>query len=449
MIGLVDRNGPIDGFLDAIRFASQFWGGLNFPLFSVDRVTTDNSTRRLLASFRPDFVFTTNCDVGSWSEAVNTACQPCKFFPVDQGAARESRALFWLNAIRANRPIVSRTELRGRPSRVYRPLSLIQDEPDTDLREYFAAIYGLHPQNVADDFFDEKILLSELRIQSAATPIALTTSGLRDGKCSWIEAIGHGLKCDGSFTDHGKVKIVLVNNPIEDLCLFWTLRATSAEDMQPFLLPIPLQSASEPSVIKAICDRISLLASAGWKTNACEIVSCSATKEQIMLTADVLSNSLQPLGIEFVDITRPPKILPRTVAYDHTTQWPARLLRGQLSLTPPVPTAVRCGNSQDAWFVDILEDVATGRALSEMQLPESAAIPEILNGACPPTIFSCSIVRRFSDAPDSLTAYVDRKSEVLRLQVPSATEVVEEILIDAGAKVLNDEKSSVYLPAIR
>lgn len=182
--------------------------------------------------------------------------------------------------------------------------------------------------------------------------------------------------------------------------------------------------------------------------NYCVVTSTSVSEADCKRYAEVLRGELAGTCFEAVDCESPKNVLPLVVPFERATVWPAQLDRQRLTFVPPVPKTFRGLGASESWFVDILSEASSGRAVKEAQLPESTIIPELLNGPCPPQ-FPHSIIKQFGDGVDSINARCSSKKEVVNLYIPPPEEVFEELLREHGFGIVPDEKRSSYLPTIQ
>jgi DNA-directed RNA polymerase subunit RPC12/RpoP len=164
--------------------------------------------------------------------------------------------------------------------------------------------------------------------------------------------------------------------------------------------------------------------------------------------AENLRLALQGTPIQQVVYTPPTNRLPTVVPVEYRTTWAVDITGRKLTMKPPRPRAFDAIKSSPAWFVDLVDDVKTGRAVKELQLPPSPVVSELLNGPCPPG-YEQSVIPRTGDGWDCVNVRCSGEKEVINFLLPTAEEVLEELLRESGLEPVPDEKRSSYLPVIR
>ncbi len=441
---LISNTASPDDFVLAVRFLSQIWGGRFNPLLPVSADQADPLTEFRVEQNRPDFVFGLNIDDSVWGPAVHKACQPRKYVRLDRTIAENIRKADRLNLIHSDRAIIANFERRARPSAIVRPIKVVSVDTASEWLPYYAALFGVHPASLNEKYRDEEVAVES----ASAIELINTHRDFVEGwKESWIDAGSFGLSPHHMLSPPTEPTIVVVKDPVQDLCLFWNLRLASDANSPSWVIPVPVSAALSDDMLKALRDWLCAFHEYGKRPNYCVMTSASVGKESIERMAASLQSSLAGSGIEHVDYEPPKNRLPLVVAFEQTTTWPAEYQGQRLTIVPPSPKTFSAGNFE-SWFVDILKDNKTGRAVREMQLPESTVVLEILNAPCPPS-FEHTIVPRFGDGVDSINFHCSSNKEVVHLQIPTATEVLEEIILEHGYTIVPDEKRSNYLPVIK
>lgn len=441
---LISNTSSSDDFVLVVRFLSQIWGGRFNPILPVSADQPDLLTEFRLGSCRPDFVFGFNLDDSIWRPAIHNACQPRRYVHLDGAIATDIRKANRLNLIHSNRAIIANFERRARPSAITRPVKAVSVDPSSEWLPYFAALFGIHPVNLSEKYRDEQIVVEA---PSATDLINTHLDFVEEEKESWIDAGSFGLSAHHMLFPPVQPTIVVVKDMIPDLCLFWNLRLAWTAEIPLWVIPIPESDALNEDVLNSLKSWLLAFHKYGMRPNYCVMTSASVGKESIERIAARLQAILAGSGIEHVDYEPPKNRLPLGLAFEQTITWPAELRGQHLTIVPPSPKTFSIRNSE-SWFVDILKDNKTGRAVRNMLLPESTVIPEILNAPCPPS-FEHAVVPRFGDGYDSINFHCSSTNEVIHLQIPTATEVLEEILRKQEYDIVSDEKRSSYLPVIK
>jgi hypothetical protein len=323
-------------------------------------------------------------------------------------------------------------------------LRLVTPEPASPLSSYCAAAFGVHHQNLRKDLFDE-----ETRFSGTATAfLGLATQFVKDCQQSWLDVTGHELI--PHVSEHGPLlpTVVLVGSKVSDLGLFWNLRTASDTTHPAWVIPIPAESAADPAVLEKLKEWIVAFLPYGSRPNFCLVTSQTVEEKPCREFAARFQAALAGTPIESVDYEPPRNRLPIVTPYEYETTWAVDITGRKLTLQPPGPKAFEDLDPRRAWFVDLLEDVKTGRAVKDLQLPPSPVVFELLNGPCPPS-FVRAAVPRIGDGIDAVNVRCSGAKEVVNLHLPTGEEILEEILREHGVEPMPDEKRSSYLPVIR
>jgi len=426
------------------RFLSQVWGGRYWPILAVDRCAVDETTIFRLAKNRPDFVFGFDIDDNKWSSPVREACQPRHYVKLDRSVAEDVRRADRLGLIRADRAVITRSEWRLRPSVIGRTLATVSIADNEKLCPYAAFLFGVHPDNLGDAFREEDDTLED------ATTVDLinhSKSLVEDWKECWLDATSHGLSVVHIQAKQAEPTIVLVRDAVRDLTHFWNLKSASDSSIPTWLIPIPEEDITKPEVKSALSEWLFSFQKYARKPNYCVVTSASISGDKLGEYSTQLKDEFTKSGIEYVDHVLPTKRLPSVVAYEYSATWPVDLEGQVLSIIPPAPKAFSISSANESWFVDILKDNQTGRAVKGVQLPESVVIPELLNAPCPPS-FEHSAIPRFGDGVDSINFRCSDVNKEIHFYIPTPEEVLEECVREKGLDPIRDEKRTSYLPTI-
>ena len=140
--------------------------------------------------------------------------------------------------------------------------------------------------------------------------------------------------------------------------------------------------------------------------------------------------------------------IPVVVPYEYETVCGVGFNGRKLTIQPPRPRVFENVGSSRPWFVDLVKDVKTGRAVKELQLPPGPAVFELLNGPCPPKYEHLALART-GDGSSSINFWNSDVKDVVEIYLPTPEEILEEILWEYEVEPLHDEKRSGYLPVIR
>jgi DNA-directed RNA polymerase subunit RPC12/RpoP len=304
-------------------------------------------------------------------------------------------------------------------------------------------MFGTHHVNLRREYYDE---LTVFGSNSVAGFIDLATEIVREWQQSWLDVTGHELNphISGLLVP----TIVLVGSVVSDLSLFWNLRSASDTMHPAWIIPIPADAATDPAVVEKLKDWLLAFLPYGRRPNYCLVTSQSVEEQVCQNFAQQFRVVLDGTPIESVDYEPPRNRLPLVVPFEYETAWAVEINGQKLTVQPPRPKAFGDLGLSCSWFVDLLKDVKTGRAVKELQLPSSPVVLELLNGPCPPT-FETARIPRAADGTESVNLRCSGKKEVINQHLPSGEELLEEILREHGIEPIGDEKRRLYLPAIK
>ncbi len=431
-------------FIQAVRFLSQIWGGRYCPILPVDPDVADPLTRFRLRTHRPDFVYGLGLNDTVWSKVASESCQPRRYGALTQSIAEDVRKLQFEDFIRVDRAVIAMFEARRLQSRLSRPLKVVSVHPSLSQAPFCAAQFGFHHPNLADEFRDESI---DFTSDDAAAFVDICRDFVESWKVSWIDATGFRLTAHHIMSPPVEPTIVLVDDVVADLSQFWNLRIASDADEPAWIIPVPFSQASDLQVLNGLKEWLAAFSKFGQRPNYCIVTSQSVAEQACADVASRLAKVLEHTAFKFVDYRPPQNRLARVLPYESATTCTAELDGRCLTFMPPSPSAFRGSAPSESWFVDILDDANTNRAVGDIQLPESLVVPELLNGPCPPN-FEQSVIPRFGDGSDSINVRCSRTTNVIRFLIPSPDEVLEELLREHGYEIIHDEKRSSYIPTI-
>ncbi len=240
---------------------------------------------------------------------------------------------------------------------------------------------------------------------------------------------------------------MLVASKVADLALFWNLRTASDSTHPAWIIPIPVESSNDSTVIDQLKEWLLVFIRLGARPNHCQVTSQTVDEGICKDFAARFRAALSRSPIEFVDFEAPRNRLPFVVPLEYETTWPVEISGRTLTIMPPKPKVFENVSSR-AWMVDLLKDVKTGRAVKELQIPSSPVVFELLNGPCPPN-FEQSVIPRTGDGAESINIRSSGTKEVVNLYLPTSDEILGEILRENGVEPLPDEKRTSYLPVIK
>jgi hypothetical protein len=445
VVGLITRRAEEKDLLLAFEFFSKIWGGRFSQLLTVDPKLSDGLTLFRLGASRPEFVYGIGIDNDHWSSAVNRACQPRGYGSLQQEFVRGLKQARFEDYYLVDHALIHLFQTRDQRKSRKRSLRLVTPEESSKFAVYCAAVFGVHHQNLRNEYFDEN---NPFKGETTSAFLDLSTEFVRGWCQSWLDVTGHELSPHISGAGPLAPTIVLVGSPVEDLALFWNLRTASDTTHPVWVIPIPHDGATESTVLDKLKDWLIAFSPYGRRSDYCLVTSQTVDETECKRFAEQFQTVLLGTPIEQVHFEPPRNHLPVVIPVEYETTWEADISGRKLTIRPPKPKAFENLGSPKAWFVDLLKDVQTGRAVGDLKFPASPVVFELLNGPCPPG-FELTAVPRTGEGTDSINLRCSGNKEVINLHLPSGEEVLEELLREHGVEPLPDEKRSSYLPVIR
>jgi hypothetical protein len=446
---LISRDAQDPDLLLAFEFFSKLWGGRFGQLLVVDPQSCDDLTRFRLGSSHPEFVYGIGLDDNYWASAARQACQPRGYGRLRPEFVRGLKQSHPEEHYLVDHALIHLFRTRDQYKDRKQILRLVTPKAPSLLATFCAATFGVHHQNLRKDYFDQDTAFSDT---GATAFLELATEFVKERQQSWLDVTGHELNSRIERSGWGWSQlpptVVLVHHPVPDLSLFWNLRTVSDTNHPAWIIPIPVGSAGEPAVLEKLKHWLLSFLSYGPRPNYCLVTSQTVAEEVCRRFATEFQTALAGSPIEAVDYEPPRNHLPVAVPYEYEAVWAVDITGHKLTIQPPRPKAFEDIGSPRAWFIDLLKEVSTRRAVKGLQLPSSPVVFELLNGPCPPG-FEHTAVPRTGDGVDSINVRCSGNKEVINLHLPSGEEVLEEILREHGVEPLQDEKRSSYLPVIQ
>lgn len=444
---LIDRGATEVDLCLAFEFLSKLWGGRFGQVHSVDPQSCDGLTRFRLGESRPDFVYGIGLDDARWGLAVTDACQPRGYGALRPEFVRGLKQSHFEDVQLVDPAVLDLFHSRDERTGQKRCFRLVSPAAGSPLTSYCAAVYGVHHTSLPAELFDQEC---QFNGTTTAAFVELATEFVRGCQRSWLDATGHKLtaRIDGVCWGPVPPTVDLVREPVPDLSLFWNLRAPSDADLPSWVIPVPADGANDPTVLAALKEWLLAFSPYGSHPSYAVVTSVSVDEETCRAFAGRLQAALAGSPIDAVDYMQPPNRLPVVTPYEYETAWPVTVVGRRLTFQPPRPKAFEGRGTQRAWFVDLLKDAKTGRAVKDMHLPPSPVVFELLNGPCPPKV-EHSRIPRYGAGVGSVNVRCSAGKEVIVFHLPAGAEVLEEMLHEHGVEPTRDEKRSGYLPVIK
>lgn len=441
VVVLIDRAAESTDFVRVIRFLSQLWGGRFCLILPVDADSPDPLTTFRLAYWRPDCVYGMGISQEQWVTAVNDACQPRQFCPLDVEVAEDVRKAVQSGLIHGDHAVYAMFKARHERSRFNRPLTVASIERTASLAPFCAAMFGVHPADLREDYRDET---REPDPDNGVAFVDLCTEFSTNNWQTWLDGNSFDLSTYVMQSPAPEPTIVLVNDTIADLSLFWNLRTVTAADESPRVIPVPFRDASDPQLVAAVVRWLSLFDPV---TNYCTVTSSSVSEVDSASFVQSVTEGLRDTSVKYIDYELPRNRVPRVIAFESQVTCSVKQDGQRIEFVPPKPTTLSTLGASDCWYVDLVGEMSSRRAIAEMLPPSSVAIPEILNGPCPPG-HQHSAIGRFGCGLDSINVRCSSNNEVIKFYVPTAAQVLEEMIREGGYEPDRDEKRSSYIPTI-
>ena len=440
VVVLIDQTAAPSEFVRVVRFFSQIWGGR----FGVILPVTSNEpalSMFRLRYLRPDFVYGVGLNEETWRAKVVAACSPRLFRSLSSVFAEDVRRAHNEGFIHGDPAIISMFKSRRLGLHNVRPLAVITADQASPLSAHCAGMFGVHHPDLAEKYRDEQQSFDSEFVEDF---IDLCLDFSEHGKLTWLDSNSFGLSVHQLHGRSVEPTIVLVENVVSDLSLFWNLRSVSDPGDSPWIIPVPHNQVTRPEAMASLRRWLNQF---DPFANYCVVTSQSVSEAACLNFCEELKHTVDGTSIQHVDYDPPRNRLPLVIPFESRVTWPVKLNGRELELIPPTPQILDEIRNSEYWYVDLLNDTRTHRALLDMQLPSSEVISDILNGPCPPQ-FEHSAVRRFGDGVDSINLRANSGKKAVRFYVPTQDEVLEELLREAGYKIVHDEKRSSYLPTI-
>ena len=250
VVVLIDHLAGAGQLVRVLRFFSQLWGGRYCLIIPVDASKPDPLTLFRLRKLRPEFVYGQDIDEAKWSLEVISACQPRLFGVLHERVAEDVRQAQLEGFIRGDQAVIAMLQARDERSRLYRPLTVVSAEQRIPLSPYCAAMFGVHPAGLRDEYVDER---RELNANAPAVDfIKLCADFSRNNKQTWLDANSYGLSTARISPPSAEPIIVLVRDVVRDLSLFWNERMISSRAEPAWIIPVPEDQVDNQDVIDAL-----------------------------------------------------------------------------------------------------------------------------------------------------------------------------------------------------
>ncbi len=447
MAVLLAKTASPDEVLLALRFLSYLWGGRFCQLLAVETGGDDPLASFRLSQSRPDLVYGIGIDQNAWRPRVHEACQP-RGFGMLEAQYVENLHDAVVEPVTAAHVVHHLRRTPEGPGRQQRTLRLLGCDPKSPLRPFAAALFGIHYENLGSAIPNEGGWLPE--DGTVADLIATHADLVSKYQRCWLDLASHGLVFSYnpfSASSPPPPTVVLVGELASDMSLFWNLRTAAEPHFPAWVIPLPAASAADPAVLAGLRDWLLAFEIYRRRPTFCRVTSATVSHPALAAFAGRLREALAGTAVKHVDAWEPTNRLPVVVPYESERHLPVELSRRTLTFHPPRPKLLE-GFSKGAWLVEFREDVRRGRAVRELCLPPRISTFAVLN-APGPTSIPMTRIPQLGDGVDGINIVCWERKEFARVHLPTAEEVLTEVLREAEITPTEDEKRACYLPVLR
>jgi hypothetical protein len=445
---LIDQAAERKDLLLAFEFLSKIWGGRFGQVLAVDPKACDPLTEFRLGASRPEYIYGIGLEDAHWANATRQVSQPRRYRKLRPEFVKEIKHAHPEDYYLVDHALIHLFGTREQHKRHKQTLRLVTPNESSPFSAYCAATFGIHHQNLLKEYIDQHTEFTE---NTSVAFIELSKEFVKEWQQSWLDVTDQELspRLVGPGWGWGQLPptVVLVQDHVLDLTLFWNLRTASDTTYPAWIIPVPFEGSTEPNVLDKLKDWLLAFLPYGPRPNYCHVTSQAVGETACRRFAEQFQGALAGTPIEAVDYEPPRNRLPVVIPYEYETTWAVDIRGQKLTIQPPQPKAFENLSSSRAWFVDLLEDVKSRRAVKDLLLPPSPVVFELLNGPCPPR-FQHTATPPAGDGIDSVNLHCSNK-EVINLYLPTSEEILGEILREHGVEPLPDEKRSSYLPVIK
>ncbi|HTU90570.1 MAG TPA: hypothetical protein VMF69_10885 [Gemmataceae bacterium] len=329
---LIDRNANESDLFLAFEFFSRLWGGRFAHLLAVESKSCDDLTQFRLGVSRPEFVYGIGLDDDHWSKAIVETCQPRGYGRLRpefvNGLKRDHAEDYYL----VDHALIHLFRTRDQGKSYKRALRLVTSKDAPTLTAYCAATFGVHHQNLRKDFVD---LETSFTGTTTTAFVELASEFVKECQQSWLDVTGHELNPLTFESGPLAPTVVLVNSKVEDLALFWNLRAASDTMHPAWIIPIPAESAADLAIFEKLKEWLLAFLPYGPRPNFCYVTSQSVEESVCRDFAVRFQTVLAGTPIELVDYQPSRNQLPIVIPFEYETSWAVEITGRKLTIQPP------------------------------------------------------------------------------------------------------------------
>ena len=444
---LINRQGTQAEFVMAVRFLSRLWGGMYAPIFPTNPSPPDPLTEFRLSTARPDYVYSIGLDGNDWMPRIQDACQPRGYRILDEDLLKQLYRDHNEEHL-TDRHLLNylfRQQNHGFRKRVTRLIFWDEQSASFPLA---AALFGI-PDKVRPSPYAPVEYDGDWGDQGNPTSlIKAHTAIVQKYEQCWMELTSQELSVRFHVGGTGHPTIVLIENMVEDLSLFWNLRMEGHEWIPRWIIPLPMSIAGDQEIGTLLKTWISEFFQYHQRPNHIFITSQKANPEGQQEFADWVKSTLEGSPIEFVDVWPPANRIPVVTAFESEKLIDVRCRGRRATWLRPQSRVAELFGSGVSWMVDLVDEPSKNRAPFELFLPAGKTTVEILNSPNPPLVQHAR-VDQYGLGVDSINVRCTNGEELITHWLPTSEEVLEEFLHPHGLRFKKDEKRSCYLPALR
>ena len=353
-------------------------------------------TKFRLSESRPEFVYGIGLDDDCWSTEVRHACQPRRYGLLVPEFVRRLKHWHPEEYYLVDHALIHVFQTRDRTGSSWRPLGLVTAADSSAFSTLCAATFGIHHQHLRDEYCSW-----DSRFEGNTTEefIDLAAEFMERRHQSWLDITGHELTPLHWRTGPLEPTVVLVGSLVPDMAMFWNLRGASETTRPAWTIPIPFDGATDASVLNKLKEWLLAFLPYGPRPDYCLVTSQTVEEASCRQFAEQFQATLVGTPIESVAYDPPGYRLPIIIPFEYESTWAVEITGRKLTMQPPKPRAFDGLGSPGAWFVDLLKDFKTGRAVKELDPPSSPVVFELLNGPCPPEFHRSRIPSGWSRYP--------------------------------------------------
>ena len=183
VVVLINRGATDADLLLAFGFFSKLWGGRFAQILPVDPNSCDPLTEFRLACSRPEFIYGIGVDDEHWAKATLQSCQPRGYAKLQSEFVQGLKQPHFAECYLVDHALIHVSRMRDQNRSHKRTRRLVTSEPASALYPYCAAMFGIHHENLRNEFVD---LESRFAGTTGTEFVALATEFVKEWQQSWL-----------------------------------------------------------------------------------------------------------------------------------------------------------------------------------------------------------------------------------------------------------------------